>query len=101
MAFATFLETGAFDDYLKMAFDLYAYWMFRGTQLEGIDTGLAGLEGETARMTSVDRLGFQVVVTSAERVRGARIPFDREVRSPGEARAVLVEMVRRERAANG
>ncbi len=62
-------------------------------------SGLAGLEGETARMTSVDRLGFQVVVTSEERVRGARIAFDREVRSPEEARAVLVEMVRKERVA--
>ena len=43
-AFATFLETEAFDDYLQMAFDLYAYWMIKGMQLEGIDTGLAGLE---------------------------------------------------------
>lgn len=43
-AFATFLETGAFDAYLQMAFDLYAYWMVKGMQLEGIDTGLAGLE---------------------------------------------------------
>ena len=42
-AFATFLETAAFDDYLQMAFDLYAYWMIKGMQLEGIDTGLAGL----------------------------------------------------------
>ena len=43
-ALATFLETGDFDGYLQLTFDLYLYWMVKGMQLEGIDTGLAGLE---------------------------------------------------------
>jgi predicted ATPase len=43
-AFATFLETGDLDGYLRLAFDLYLYWMLRGMQLEGIATGLEGLE---------------------------------------------------------
>lgn len=43
-AFTTLLETGDFDGYFDMAFDLYSYWNLRGMQMEGIDTGLAGLE---------------------------------------------------------
>jgi heme iron utilization protein len=53
----------------------------------------AGLEVEAATMTSVDRLGFHVRVQTATGVKGARIPFLREVGTPGETRAVLVEMV--------
>jgi len=53
----------------------------------------AGIEAEEVTMTSVDRLGFQVRIKTAQGVRGARIAFLREVRNPGEARAVLVEMV--------
>ncbi len=43
-AFTTLLETGDFDRYFEMAFDLYSYWNLKGMQMEGIDTGLAGLE---------------------------------------------------------
>jgi hypothetical protein len=57
----------------------------------------AGIEAELAVMTSVDRLGFHVRLNTAERVRGARIAFLREVRSPAEARNVLVEMVEQAR----
>jgi hypothetical protein len=53
----------------------------------------AGIEAEEAAMTSVDRLGFQVRLKTAEGVRGARIAFLREVSSPTETRGVLVEMV--------
>jgi putative heme iron utilization protein len=49
---------------------------------------------ESATMTAVDRLGFHLRLQSGERVHGARIAFPREVRNTGEARAVLVEMVR-------
>jgi hypothetical protein len=59
---------------------------------------LARAAGETgaeaATMTAVDRLGFHLRLQSGERVHGARIAFPREVRNTGEARAVLVEMVR-------
>ena len=43
-ALATFLETRDLAGYLGLAFDLYGYWVLKGTQLEGIATGLAGLE---------------------------------------------------------
>jgi putative heme iron utilization protein len=57
----------------------------------------AKLEAETATMTSVDRLGFHVRVQTAEGMKGARIPFLREVANPAETRTVLVEMVRQAR----
>ncbi|HEY8513983.1 MAG TPA: DUF2470 domain-containing protein [Candidatus Binatia bacterium] len=57
----------------------------------------AGVEASEATMTSVDRLGFHVRVREGERLRGIRINFPREVRSTGDARAVLVEMVREAR----
>ena len=53
----------------------------------------AGIESQEAAMTSVDRLGFHVRFKAQDGMRGARIAFSREVRSPAEARTVLVEMV--------
>lgn len=58
----------------------------------------AGCAAEEATMTAVDRLGFHVRAREGERLRGLRIAFPREVRSPGQARTVLVEMVREARA---
>ena len=55
----------------------------------------SGLEGDGAKMTAVDRLGFHVRLTTSEGFRGVRVPFLREVRSSEETRAVLVEMVKR------
>jgi putative heme iron utilization protein len=52
----------------------------------------AGTESTEAAMTSVDRLGFHVRLKTQDGMRGARIAFVREVRSPAEARSVLVEM---------
>jgi putative heme iron utilization protein len=57
----------------------------------------AKLEAETATMISVDRLGFHVRVQTAEGMKGARIPFLREVANPAETRSILVEMVRQAR----
>ncbi len=54
----------------------------------------AGMDAADAAMTSVDRLGFTLRLTVGEGVKGVRIGFLREVRSPRETRAVLVEMVR-------
>ncbi|HTT60765.1 MAG TPA: DUF2470 domain-containing protein [Bryobacteraceae bacterium] len=56
--------------------------------------GAAGESAEDARMTAVDRLGFHLRLRSGDRVHGMRIAFPREVRTSGEVRAVLVEMVR-------
>lgn len=56
--------------------------------------------GETvdeARMTAIDRLGFQVRLRSGDRVHGGRIALLREARSTSEVRSVLVEMVRQAR----
>jgi heme iron utilization protein len=57
----------------------------------------AGIESQEAAMTSVDRLGFDVRLKTADGVRGARIAFLREVRNANDARKVLVEMVQRAR----
>ena len=54
----------------------------------------AGVEVDDATMTTVDRLGFRVRARTAEQLQGLRINFPREVRTPVEARTVLVEMVR-------
>jgi heme iron utilization protein len=57
----------------------------------------AGIECQEAAMTAVDRLGFHVRLKTAEGMKGARIAFLREVRDPGQARKVLVEMVQQSR----
>ena len=53
-----------------------------------------GTEATEAAMTAVDRLGFFLRLKTAEGAKGVRIGFTREVRSSGETRAVLVDMVR-------
>ena len=50
-----------------------------------------------ATMTSVDRLGFTLRLKTDEGMKGARINFPREVVTPQQTRAVLVEMVRQAR----
>jgi len=57
-----------------------------------------GIEADAATMTGIDRLGFRVRARAADRLQGLRINFPREARTPTEARAVLVEMVRDARA---
>jgi heme iron utilization protein len=58
----------------------------------------AGVEAGEAAMTGVDRLGFRVRARVGEEEQDLRINFPREVRTPGETRVVLVEMVRAARA---
>ncbi len=59
----------------------------------------AKIEGSSAQMTAVDRLGFQVRLKTADGMRGTRIAFSREVTDSEEAREVLVEMVKVAKAA--
>jgi putative heme iron utilization protein len=54
----------------------------------------AGVEAEEATMTSVDRLGFHVRVKTADRVRGARIPFLLQARSAADTRKMMEQMLR-------
>ena len=61
----------------------------------------AGMESQEATMTAVDRLGFHVRLKTNDGVRGTRIAFLREARSPAETRKVLVEMVKEARAQAG
>jgi heme iron utilization protein len=56
-------------------------------------------EVEEARMTAVDRLGYELRVRTAEGMRGLRIPFPEEARSPGRVREFMVDQVRRARKA--
>ena len=58
----------------------------------------AHIESQQATMTSVDRLGFHVRLETRDGIRGARIAFSREVRSPAETRKMLVEMVQQARS---
>lgn len=53
----------------------------------------SAIEATTASMTSVDRLGFNLRLTTADGMKGTRINFPREVRTPTETRTALVEMV--------
>lgn len=57
----------------------------------------AGIEATEAKMTSVDRLGFSLRLTTSEGMKGTRINFLNEVATPQETRQVLVEMVRQAR----
>lgn len=54
----------------------------------------AGMEATEAAMTAVDRLGFHLRLKTAEGMKGIRINFPAEARSPQETRTALVEMVR-------
>jgi putative heme iron utilization protein len=64
-----------------------------GEALVLIARAFAGIESQEVAMASVDRLGFHVRFKTQDGTRGARIAFVREVGSPAEARAVLVDMV--------
>ena len=57
----------------------------------------AGTEAQEAVMTSVDRLGFHVRMKTSEGMKGARLAFLGEVKTPGETRKMLVEMVQQAR----
>lgn len=61
----------------------------------------SGIEARDAAMTSVDRLGFHLRLTTDDRIRGVRVAFPREVRNPAETRSVLVEMVQQARQREG
>lgn len=58
----------------------------------------AGVEAHDAMMTAVDRLGFHARLTTAEGMKGVRIPFTREVQTGEDTRKVLVEMVKNARS---
>ncbi len=57
----------------------------------------ARIEAQEAVMTAVDRLGFHVRMKTAEGMKGARLAFLNEVRTPAETRKMLVEMVQQAR----
>ncbi len=58
----------------------------------------AGMEATDAAMTSVDRLGFTLRLTTAEGMKGPRINFLSEVHDAQETRKMLVEMVKAAKA---
>jgi heme iron utilization protein len=58
---------------------------------------LAGIEAQEVAMTSVDRLGFHLRLKTRDGTRGTRIAFSADVRTPAQARDVLVAMVTRAR----
>src|ERR1700691_3666987 len=64
-----------------------------GDALVLLARAFAGIESQEVAMTSIDRLGFHVRLTTQDGTRGVRIAFLRGVSSPTEARKVLVEMV--------
>jgi putative heme iron utilization protein len=58
----------------------------------------AEIAATEATMTSVDRLGFLLKLQTNNGVKGVRINFLREVATPQDTRAVLIEMVRQAKA---
>lgn len=55
----------------------------------------AGIEAQEAEITSVDRLGFHLLLKTERRVHGTRIAFFQEVNDSADVREAFVEMVRR------
>jgi putative heme iron utilization protein len=53
----------------------------------------AGIEATEAAMTSVDRLGFTMRLKTADGMKGARVNYSEEARTPQAARAAIVELV--------
>lgn len=62
--------------------------------LREITAHFGNLEAEETTMVSCDRLGFVVRARTREGMKGLRIAFTEEVRSAGDARRVLVAMVK-------
>jgi putative heme iron utilization protein len=60
----------------------------------------AGIVASQASMTSVDRLGFTLRLTTEEGIKSTRINFLREIASARDTRTVLVDMVRKVRDAS-
>jgi putative heme iron utilization protein len=58
----------------------------------------AGEPADEATMVAVDRLGFRLRIRAGDRLHGVRIAFPREVRTAGDSRTVLIEMLARARA---
>jgi heme iron utilization protein len=67
--------------------------------LRKIARHFTGEDAGAAAMTAVDRLGFHLRLQTGDRVHGRRVAFPREVTHPGEARAVLIEMLRQAESA--
>lgn len=57
----------------------------------------ASVEPQEAKMTSVDRLGFHMILKTQDGMRDARVAFLREVKTPAETERVMIEMVRQAR----
>ena len=60
--------------------------------------GLAGVDTQTATMTNIDRLGFQIRAEAPGRPQHLRLGFPRQVRTADEARVALIELLRDARA---
>lgn len=52
------------------------------------------IEAEKASMVSVDRLGFNIRISSGNKMYGKRIAFTKEVKDTSEVREVLINMIK-------
>jgi putative heme iron utilization protein len=64
-----------------------------GQALTLLACAFAVIDSQEAAMTSVDRLGFQVLLKTPDGPRGARVAFSREVNSPTEARSIRTDIM--------
>ncbi|MGZ7040495.1 MAG: HugZ family pyridoxamine 5'-phosphate oxidase [Thermoanaerobaculia bacterium] len=71
-----------------------------GDALREITRHFGGIDAEEATMVACDRLGFIIRARTAKGTKGTRIAFPQEVRSPQEARKVLVAMTKSARDAS-
>ena len=53
----------------------------------------AGENADEASMTAIDRLGFQLQLTSGDGISTRRVAFLRELKQPADARAMFIEMI--------
>ncbi|MEM7251013.1 MAG: DUF2470 domain-containing protein [Pseudomonadota bacterium] len=56
-------------------------------------------DGQTAVLVNFDPDGMDIDVTCGSEVRRVRVPFASPIRTPGQARKVLIEMAREARGA--
>ncbi len=85
-AFVTLLEAGEFERHIRMAFELFSFWMHEGMQIEGIETALAGLDAGTDVDPTVRvKTWFTTALLGAEITRPSSVDHARRGLAEAEA----------------
>lgn len=76
-ALGTLMESCRLDDYLRLSFDLFLYWMHEGLQVEGIDLAVPGFEHPGGDRLLRVKSAYAASVLAAELTRPAGIDYAR------------------------